>query len=199
MTLKTAILVALILSLITSAVPVAAHDWVAPQQGPIGRSITTEAARLAAVQMKSDISTDADDSAWTGLQKVERGTAVDVLDRTGTVTRGRLAEADDVSLTLRDGALINRIARTDVIEVATTEKRSGSPSGAASGAALGILAAVFIAPRIAFSPCYGSCTDEKVMLGATIVGLPVGLGFAGYYGFGRTKPRVIYRASQRSS
>jgi LPXTG-motif cell wall-anchored protein len=56
-----------------------------------------------------------------------------------------------------------------------------------------------IAPGIAFSPCGGSCTDEKAMLGATIVGLPVGLGVAGYYGFGRKKSHVIYRAGQSSS
>jgi hypothetical protein len=104
-----------------------------------------------------------------------------------------------VSLTLRDGPLTNRIVRTDVIEVATTETRGGSPSGAASGAAIGILAAFLIAPGIAFSPCGGSCTDEKAMLGATIVGLPVGLGVAGYYGFGRKKSHVIYRAGQSSS
>jgi hypothetical protein len=121
--MKTAILVALMLSLVTSALPVAAHDWVAPDQGPLRRSIATEAARLAAVQMKNDVKGDADDSAWARLQKVERGTAVDVLDRTGSVTRGRLAEADDRSLTLRDGPLTNRLARTDVIEVATTGKR----------------------------------------------------------------------------
>jgi hypothetical protein len=86
-------------------------------------------------------------------------------------------------MTLRDGALTNRIARTDVIEVATTETRGGSPAGAANGAALGILAAFLMA------------MDERVMFGPTIVGLPVGLGFAGYYGFGRTKSRVIYRVS----
>jgi hypothetical protein len=51
--MKTAILVALILSLVTSAMPVAAHDLVSSEQGPIGRSIATEAARLAAVQMKA--------------------------------------------------------------------------------------------------------------------------------------------------
>jgi len=178
--MKTAVLVALIL---TSAMPVAAHDWVAPEQGPIGRSIATEAATLAAVQMKTGINSDADDSAWARLQKVERGTPVDVRDRTGATVRGRFAEADDASMTLRDGALTNRIARTDVIEVATTETRGGSPAGAANGAALGILAAFLMA------------MDERVMFGPTIVGLPVGLGFAGYYGFGRTKSRVIYRVS----
>ena len=35
-------------------------------------------------------------------------------------------------------------------------------------------------------------------MGATIVGLPVGLGIAGYYAGGRLKSRVIYRASQRA-
>jgi hypothetical protein len=123
--MKTAILVALILSLVTSAMPVAAHDLVSSEQGPIGRSIATEAARLAAVQMKSDVKSDADDAAWARLQKVAGGTAVDVLDRTGTVTRGRFAEADDVSLTLRDGPLTSRIVRLMSLRLRPQRREGG--------------------------------------------------------------------------
>jgi len=189
--MKTAILVVLVLSLVTSVVPVAAQDRFVSAPGPIASSITSEAARIAASQTKAE----ADDLAWASLQKIDRDTEVDVLDRAGTVTRGRLAEVDGASVRLLDGVLSTRIARRDVVEI-STPRGGGSSPGAAGGVALGILAGLAITAAIASSPCGGSCGGEKILMGVTMVGLPVGLGFAGYHAANRTKSRVIYSASQ---
>jgi hypothetical protein len=129
-----------------SAVPVAAQDRFVYAAGPIGRSIETEAARLAAVETRPD----ADDLAWASLQQIERDTDVEVLDRTGTVRRGQLAEVNDASVRLRKGVLSTWIVRGDVVKIATW-KGGRSPAGAAGGVALGILVAVFIAPAIGLS------------------------------------------------
>jgi hypothetical protein len=192
--MKRASLFALILSLVASPTPAATPGWTTPESGPLARSIATEAARLAASQKKPD----ADDLAWASVQETGRDTEVDVLDRSGTVTRGRLAEVNDAAVRVRNGVLSTWIARGDVVEIAT-QKGGGSPAGVAGGVALGILAALVIAPAIGFSPCHGSCTDGKFLIGATVIGLPVGLGIAGYHAVPRMKSRVIYRASQSSA
>jgi hypothetical protein len=186
--MRTAIPVVLILSLVTSAVPVAAQDRFVTAPGPIASSIATEAVRIAAAQTTPD----ADDHAWASVRTIERDTEVDVLDRAGKVTRGRLAEVNDVSLRLRSGVLSTWIARSDIAEI-TTPKGPESPAGAAGGVALGIFAALFIASAIGYSRCGGGCT------GAAVVGLPVGLGIAGYHAVHRTQSRVLYRASQSSA
>jgi hypothetical protein len=181
----------LILSLVAYATPAATQDWAKPAPGPLARSIAAEAARLAAIQPKAN----ADDVAWAKVEKLDRRTEVAVLDREGNRVHGHFAEADDDSLELRDGALTNRISRTNVLEIATVEPGKGSPSAAVGFALAGAAAAFLIDTRLAFSRCYGSCGSTIATMVGLTAGLPLLGGFSGYYGFRKPAQRVIYRGS----
>jgi len=127
------------------------------------------------------------------VQKLDRGTELAVLDLEGNRLRGHFGEADDDSIQLRDGALTNRINRAEVLEIATIGPGKGSPSAAAGFAMAGALAAFLIDARLAFSPCYGSCTGNVAMMVGVTAGLPLAGGFGGYYGFRKPAQRIIYR------
>ena len=62
----------------------------------------------------------------------------------------------------------------------TTRKR-GSKLGAVIGAGAAGFLGVGMAIGLATKDCDGSCTDEKVGIGLSLVALPIGGGFAGYY------------------
>ena len=53
----------------------------------------------------------------------------------------------------------------------------GAVIGAAAGAVLGVGLAIGYATR----DCGGSCRDERVMIGVSLIGIPVAAGIAGYY------------------
>jgi hypothetical protein len=186
--MKPAGLFALFLSLVPCATPAAEKDWVGPAPGPLARSIAAEAARLAAIQPKAD----ADDVAWAKEEKLDRGTEVAVLDREGNRVHGHLAEADDDSLQLRDGALTNRLRRADVLEIAALGPGSGSTSAATGFAITGAVAALFIDTGLMFSRCNGSCDGNVAMMVGVTAGLPLAGGFGGYYGFRKPAQRVVY-------
>jgi hypothetical protein len=184
-------LFALILSLVVSATPAAAQDWAQPAAGPITRSLAAEAAKLASIHPDAK----ADDVARAHLQKLDRGKEIAVLDKAGHVVQGHFAEADDDSLLLRDGALINRINRAEVLEIATVGSGKGSASAAAGFAMAGAIAAFLLDVRLAFSPCYGSCAGNLAMMVGVSAGLPLAGGFGGYYGFREPVRRVIYHGA----
>ena len=118
-------------------------------------------------------------SSWARVQALDKWSDIEVLDRAGATYRGRFDEADDVSVVIRAGALITRINREDVREIATGG-RKGSSAGAAGGVVFGWLLAAL-------------GTGAWAPFGTMTIGLPLGLGLAGYYA-GHKKPRVIYRA-----
>jgi hypothetical protein len=53
--------------------------------------------------------------------------------------------------------------------------------GAVIGAAAGVLLGVGLAIGYATRDCGSSCTDERVMIGVSLVGIPVAGGLAGYH------------------
>jgi hypothetical protein len=53
----------------------------------------------------------------------------------------------------------------------------GAVIGAAAGAVLGVGLAIGYATR----DCGSSCSDERVMIGVSLIGIPVAGGFAGYH------------------
>jgi hypothetical protein len=53
--------------------------------------------------------------------------------------------------------------------------------GAVIGAAAGVLLGVGLAVGYATRDCGSSCTDERAMIGVSLVGIPVAGGLAGYY------------------
>jgi hypothetical protein len=53
--------------------------------------------------------------------------------------------------------------------------------GAVIGAAAGVVLGVGLAIGYATRDCGSSCTDERVMIGVSLVGIPVAGGLAGYH------------------
>ena len=49
-----------------------------------------------------------------------------------------------------------------------------------------------MALNVAFRDCGGNCSDERLLMGAALVGTPVAGGFLGYHAFARTN-QVVYR------
>jgi hypothetical protein len=185
-----AISVALALSFLAPAIPVAAQDWAAPAPGPIARSLSAEAVKLAEVQTKID----GDDAGWARVRQLGSGTEVLVLDKQGARIQSHFVEADDTALLMRDGALSTRINRADVVEIATVGNGKGSASAAAGLALAGGVAALLIDGGLMFASCDGSCAGNAAMMVGVTVGLPLAGGFGGYYGFRKPAQRLIYRA-----
>jgi len=90
--------------------------------------------------------------------------------------------------------LIEAIAMKDVQQVTSAGRTGGSASWAAAGAAAGIALGLMSTVRIVFSPCGGSCSDEKALIGLSLVGLPVLGGVLGYKAGGHDVERIFYRA-----
>ncbi len=87
-------------------------------------------------------------------------------------------------------------AKDDVVEVeAAGHAKHGSAAGAIIGVGIGLVTFRLVAPVIGFHPCGGSCGDEKALLVAMGVGLPVGGGLLGYYAGRVDGTATIYRAA----
>src|SRR5437867_11778883 len=71
--MRSAVSIALVTSLIGSALPVAAQQHT-PMPGPIARSITREATRFATVQQSKPV-----DSEWSRVRKLAPGTELIVI------------------------------------------------------------------------------------------------------------------------
>ena len=90
-------------------------------------------------------------------------------------------------------AAIEPIARNDVAEIETFAIR-GSRAGAIGGAAVGALFGGAFALRLAFTPCQPSCGGVEASMALLAIGIPIAAGFGGYYAFGESTARVLYRA-----
>ena len=156
--------------------------------GPIARSLPGQAVMLAAARANGDAAADA---AWMRLREVRKGTDVVVVLKNGRRFHTSFVDANESFLVV--SALANTVARGDVLEVREAESRGsvdGAWAGALGGAALGVWLSLLAANKV----CYPSCGSEKAAVGLALVGIPVGLGFAGYYGL-RHRAQVIYRAN----
>ena len=98
--------------------------------------------------------------------------------------RCRIVAVDDAALTVVDLESPNRttlrILRTDVSEIRQWTGRRGSLLGAVIGAAGGLALGYVSAIGLAYKQCGGSCADEKILIGASLVGMPIAGGLLGY-------------------
>jgi hypothetical protein len=96
----------------------------------------------------------------------------------------RIVAVEDAALTVVDLNSQNRttlrIPRTDVSEIKQWTGRRGSALGAVIGAAGGFALGFLSAVALADKPCGGSCADERILVGAALVGMPVAGGLLGY-------------------
>jgi hypothetical protein len=96
----------------------------------------------------------------------------------GVYLRGRRVADTD--------AVVKHISRPDIVRITIV----GAVLGAGAGFFVGYVSAV----GLAFKDCGGDCTDEKVLIGLSVVGLPILGGTLGYYVGRRASEDVIYRA-----
>ena len=96
----------------------------------------------------------------------------------------RIVAVEDAALMVVDLESANRttirIPRTDVSEIRQWTGRRGSPLGAVIGAVGGFVLGVGSAIALADKQCGGSCADERIFVGAALVGMPIAGGFLGY-------------------
>ncbi len=190
---------ALTVSLVAAPVQATAQE---PVADPIARAIPHEAARLASHEPDASRAAprQADGSAqsdWSRVRSLRRGTAVVINVKNEPGGKRRFVSADDARLIVRDSDRREEsIARDDVTSVIVTTTH-GSIGGAATAAAFGWLYGTALAVHLATEvPCQPSCGGVVTLMWLSAVGLPVGAGFAGYYGLGHAVTDVIYRAPQ---
>jgi hypothetical protein len=92
-------------------------------------------------------------------------------------------------------AVVKRIPRPDIVAITTPAQRRGSLIGAAIGAGGGFVLGYVSALHLAYKQCNGSCSDERALMGLSLVGFPIAGGWLGYQANPRTTQDVIYRAS----
>jgi len=90
--------------------------------------------------------------------------------------------------------VVQRTPREDVREIRVAGKRKGNKLLAAVGAGAGLLVGAYVGLSMADKYCGNSCSDEKALVGLSVIGLPIALGVLGYYGGSHTVGGMIYRA-----
>jgi hypothetical protein len=120
---------------------------------------------------------------WSRLRQL---TKVDIVLFTQGLAgrRCRIVAVEDAALTVVDLESPNRttlrIPRTDVSEIRQWTGRRGSPLGAVIGAAGGFALGYVSFIALSDKQCGGSCADERILVGAALVGMPIAGGLLGY-------------------
>jgi hypothetical protein len=89
--------------------------------------------------------------------------------------------------------VVIEIPRVDVLAVSRRVRR-GSTIGAVAGSLAGLLVGLRTTGTLMFKQCGGSCNDEKALIGASLIGLPIAAGVLGYHVAVRTVDVIGYRA-----
>lgn len=126
---------------------------------------------------------------WSRLTKLARNTrVVVVLEGQLSPLAGRLTQVDDTGLSIRLSSTgqIERVPRPQVLEVRAATHLRGSRVGAVIGGAAGGVLGFLTAINLAFRDCGGDCGDDKLLIGLSLVGMPVGGALVGYFAFGHS-------------
>lgn len=133
---------------------------------------------------------------WRRVEHLPAGSPVTVTAETQSEISGRLvsADADGITFAPNGASTALTVRRAAVVEVTARVVKRGSKLGAVvgvgSGAFLGFLTALTLSDR----DCGGNCSDEKFLMGVSLIGIPVAGGILGYYAFhGRPKVETVYR------
>jgi hypothetical protein len=86
------------------------------------------------------------------------------------------------------------VPRQDVLQISRHEKR-GSGWGALAGGIAGFVVGARLGVSLGFKQCGNSCDDEKLLMGLSLIGLPIGAGALGYQVGRHTALIIEYRAS----
>ena len=187
--MRSAVSLALVTSLIGSALPVAAQQHT-PMPGPIARSITREATRFATVEQSKPV-----DSEWSRVRKLAPGTELIVIVKGSQPSNRYFVAGDESDLTvLNVGAPSLPTAARDVLrDLASTHPeyflaaQKGGEFAVEKNVRMGP-DGVFVADRKVADLAqiveqYGR-HDITEITTAKIESNPVGCALAGYYGGG---------------
>lgn len=135
---------------------------------------------------------------WLREMAADRPAALLAARQRTTVTDGEISVGGGVisQAGRRVGALdevLQTVPRGEVREIRLQRTR-GSTLGAVVGAAAGAAAGLVLAPYWMMKPCGGSCGDERFMLGASFVGLPVVGALVGYQS--KQDEVIVYRSGR---
>jgi hypothetical protein len=186
--MRSAASITLIACLVTSTLPLEAQDQMQSTAGPIASGIAREASRLTVEQTAS--STDAE---WSRVRKLSSGSEIILTIKGAQPVERRVVRADDSSLTVSHGQVVERVARNDVVEIKTVKKGRGvwGHLGPLGGYFVGALSGGY-AVGLACQAVQGRdrCDSGAFLLGSLIGGVSGGL-----YGFSaarRETEEVIY-------
>ena len=170
--MRSAVSLALVTSLIATAVPVAARDT----------------SPLATVQQSNPV-----DSQWSRVRKLAPGSEIIVTIEGAQPVERRVVRVDESSLTLSNGQVVERVARNDVAEIKTVRKGRGvwGHLGPLGGYFVGALSGGY-GVGLACQAVQGrnQCDSGAFLLGTLMGGISGGL-----YGFSvarRETEEVIY-------
>jgi hypothetical protein len=166
-------------------VALAADDGGSP--GPLGRSVSREAARLAA-----EPAGRAATHGWEALRGLDPGTRIIVTTANTTLT-ATFVSANDTTLNVRNGDAPELLNAEDVVFVAHLVRR-----GSAGAAVLGTLGGIWLGAVLAVglaenTRCYGDCGAARLGFWSAIVGVPILGGYGAWYGTSRVTEEIIYR------
>jgi len=183
-----AVSIPLIVCLVTSTLPLEAHDRMEPTVGPIARGIAREATRLTVDQSAS--STDVE---WSRVRKLASGSEIIVTIEGAQPVERRVVRVDESSLTLSNGQVVERVARNNVAEIKAVKKGKGvwGHLGPLGGYFVGALSGGY-GVGLACQAVQGrnQCDSGAFLLGTLMGGISGGL-----YGFSaarRETEEVIY-------
>lgn len=177
--------------------------------GPIGPTVraqtearpgvfTKDAIRRAVSGLAADVTQAAPLADWSQVRGLPASTEIAVSVSGGAPKAYEFVQADDAVLTVIDrqapGRPTVRIPRDQVSEIRRWTGRRGSVLWAVIGAGAGFFVGFGTAIGLATRDCEGSCTDEKVLVGLSLVGLPTAGGFLGYWlGGGNRTLTIVYK------
>jgi hypothetical protein len=168
-------------------------------QEPVGtRSLFSSEALLRALPSDNPSSGRQLDprTNWARVRELRPSTQIFLTARGASARKCRLLAADDASVTVEDldtagPPLI--VARDDVMKVSRWVGRQGSIAGAALGAGGGFLLGLYTATALAHKQCGTGCGDEGILIGLSLVGMPIGGAMLGYrVHSGNRELRTIY-------
>lgn len=175
-------------ALLLAAVLVTTPATLAASDGPASRMFSDQALQRALTTAGSPAGQLDPRLNWSRITALARNTRiVVVLDGQLLPLAGRLTAVDDTGLSIRLSSTgqVERVARPQVLEVRAATRLRGSRVGAVIGGAAGGVLGFITALNLAFRDCGGDCGDKKLLIGLSLVGMPVGGALAGYFGFGR--------------
>ena len=115
---------------------------------------------------------DAPDARWANVRSLGAGKSIRITTRDGIRRDASFvsAGADEIVVSVK-GVTLLPIPRFDVTEI--RRRSAGSLVGGLAGAAVGGFLGFGSAISLALKQCGRSCSDERFLIGASLVGLPI--------------------------